>query len=345
MSTRYPAISLRPIQRLSFSDSLDSEKFATEAEDVAQELLISSWRSTFNGATVTFNAVRLLSSSVEMTVSVSKNGKLLINSGLAKIGRQNGSERLLPIVTDAKTGKIVELMEEAPTARRMAQLANLSAIIVCAAHFIASADIANKLKIIDDKLDALFAHRRIDQVAELERIYTSAKELTHMAPSETTRLELWRLRNDLRQLRSTWRGELRFHLSNIEEPSEVGWLMKQLSPAVSLVGYDVQDEKERAIHGKISEGQLQLALIEYALRLDHVFAIGSDTVSGFEHSLADELVEIRTIEGLLATKAAYLTRNKRATVKPMLSGIRAMIDHYGAILPEQFTAVSAKPSP
>lgn len=48
------------------------------------------------------------------------------------------------------------------------------------------------------------------------------------------------------------------------------------------------------MYGKITEGLLQLSLIEYAMRLDQVFAAASDACRAFERTLADELVELRS---------------------------------------------------
>jgi hypothetical protein len=229
-------------------------------------------------------------------------------------------------------------MKEAPAARRIAQLTALSSMVVGAAHMIASADIAKKLKLIDGKLDILLAYRRIDQTSVLERIYTSAKELACGLIDEAKRLEMWRLRGELRQLRSTWRRELQFHLSHIEEPVNANWLERQFNAVVSIV-VDRTGEAHRRVHGKITEGQLHLSLIEYAMRLDEVLAVGSDTLPGFERSLADELVEICTVADLLEAKAGYITSKKGSlSVEPMLTGMRAMIEHYEAILPEGITA-------
>jgi hypothetical protein len=341
----HPPAALGPVARLTFTESLDPQRFATAAEAVAQEVLTALWRSALDGANVTLNGVRLLSSRAEMIVTASRNGRALIESGVATVPRHAASARLLPSVADPKTGKIFELMKEAPAARRFAQLTALSSMVVGAAHIIASADIAKKLRIIDGKLDALLAYRRIDQAALLERVYTSAKELSQMPPDETRRLELWRLRNELRQLRATWRREFHFHLSNIEEPANAGWLERQFN-AVASIAIDREGEKHRRIHGKISEGQLQLTLIEYAMRLDQVLAVGSNTMAAFEKTLADELIEIRTVADLLETKASYITKkNKQFSVEPMIAGMRAMVEHYEAILPERVAADGPPPEP
>jgi hypothetical protein len=159
-----------------------------------------------------------------------------------------------------------------------------------------------------------------------------------MGPNETIHLELWRLRSELRQLRSTWRRELQFHLSNIEDPANEGWVVRQLNAARGVV-IDVQGNADRQMHDRISEGQLQLMLIEYAMRLDQVLAIGSNTVSAFEHTLADEMVEMRAVADLLETKTGYIkTKNKQISIEPMLAGMRAMIESYEAIVPDRIAS-------
>ena len=276
-----------------------------------------------------------------MIVSASVKGKTLIASGLASVSRHSASGRLLPVLTDSKTGKIVEVMKGVPAAKRVAQLTALSSMIVGAAHLIASADIARKLKIVDGKLDTLLAYRRIDQAAALERIYTSAKELASEPIAEAHRLELWRLRGELRQLRSTWRRELHFHLSHIEDPAHAGWLVRQFNLAVASIGVDREGEADRHVHGKITEGLLQLSLIEYAMRLDQVLAAASDTFRAFERTLADELVEIQSLANLLEAKARYIRgKHRDLSAEPMLLGMRAMIDHYQALLPAEVPEMS-----
>src|SRR5271165_4972237 len=336
--TRHQPTSFGPVERLSFAESLDADQFSEAAEAAALESVTVRWQAVLgDGATVSLNGFRLLSSKAEMIVTASVNGKKLITSGLASVRRHGESGRLLPVVTDPKTGNIIEIMKEAPAAKRVAQLTALSSMVVGAAHIIASADIAKKLKIIDGKLDTLLAYRRIDQASVLERIYTSAKELACGPVDQAKRLEMWRLRGDLRQLRSTWRRELQFHLSHIEDPAHAGWLERQFNVVTSIV-VDREIEAHRRVFGKITEGQLQLGLIEYALRLDQVLAAGSHALPAFERTLADELIEIREVADLLDAKAGYITRkNKGFSVEPMLTGMRGMIEHYEAILPNNIS--------
>lgn len=83
---------------------------------------------------------------------------------------------------------------------------------------------------------------------------------------------MWRLRGELRQLRSAWRRELQFHLSHIEEPVSAGWLERQFNAVTGSV-IDRESKAHRRVNNEITENQLHLSLIEYARRLDHAWLL------------------------------------------------------------------------
>jgi len=165
-------------------------------------------------------------------------------------------------------------------------------------------------------------------MATLERVYTSAKELLGSGPvSRDICWELWRLRGELRELRCSWRRELQHHLNLIDDPREAGWFKRMFSRQRTI---------DRKIHGQITEGQLQLGLIEYSLRLDQVLAIVGGTVSQFESTLADELVELDRVARLLREKANLISgKYPELSVEPIADGMRRLIRQYRELLPEE----------
>ena len=318
---------LGPIHTLTFSESLDPQKFAEASrQSVMMELEEALRDVAADGVTFAINGLRLAQSGSELIVSASAKGQALLRKGVVRVPRHAPSGRLLPQLVDDTTGKVSEILKEARGARRLAKLASLSSMIVGAAHMIASADIAKKLSVIDGKLDAMIQYRRIEQVAELERIYTFARELASGPIDDIRCLELMRLRGDLRQLRATWRRELSFHLHGIEDPDKAHWMERT---------FTFRSTNDKSIHGKITDGQIQLALMEYSMRLDQVLAIGSNSLDGFERSLADEIVEIRGLSDLLREKSAYISAKNKGdfSVDPMISALDGMIAHYGGLLP------------
>jgi len=314
------------ITRLTFAESIDPEQFAIASQKSALGHLNSLLKAgAADGVMVTINSVRLLRSSAEITFSASREGQVLLAEGMAVLARHGASCRVLPILKDARTGKFIETMKGVPAATTLSRLGAMSSVVIGAAHIIAGADIAKRLKQIESKMDLLLAYRRIDQVAALERIYTSASELAGGRMSREKCWELWRLRGELRELRIAWRRELQHHLMLVEDPKEAGWL-KQM--------FTLQKSSDRKIHAKITEGQIQVGLIEYSIRLDQVLAVGSRTVHEFEDTLAGELCELEAVRSLLHNKSELISGQYRdLSVEPMVQAMSEVVDQYKGLLP------------
>jgi hypothetical protein len=319
------------VTRLNFHQSLDSVRFATASQESAMgEISRLLAPRAGDGMTIVLSGITLAQSRITMLVSASKDGTALIKEGMASIAR-HGSGKALPMVRDVKTGQWVEMMKEAKGAKAMARLASISTAIVGAAHIISGADIAKRLKEVDAKINLLLAYRRIDQMAALERIYTSARELSAGPATDEKRWELWRLRGELRELRIRWRRELRHRLGLIEDPSSAAWYAKMFRAIPP-----VYRGAHATIHGKITEGQLHISLIEYSLRLDQVLAVSSGTIREFELTLAGELAELESLAELLKAKAGMISsKYPELSVESTQKGLFAIAQEYRKLLPEK----------
>ena len=319
------------ITRLSFAESLNIERFAATSQECALGHINRELASKAgNGVSLVLNGVRLKPSGAEITVSASRNGKKLLAEGKAVIARHGRSGRALPMLKDPRNGKFIEQMKGVPgSAKKLSKLGHLSAAVVGAAHIISGADIAKRLKLVDSKINLLLAYRRIDHMATLERIYTAAKELGSGPMSRDKCWELFRLRGELQELRFVWRREMQHHLMLIEDPKEAGWFKRKFTS---------QNSKDKHVHAKITEGQLQLALIEYSMRLDQAIAIGGGMVNEFETSLAGELFELESVAELLKKQAGKISgKYPDLSVKPMLTSMYSMysmVKQYKKLLPE-----------
>ena len=181
------------------------------------------------------------------------------------------------------------------------------------------------MKQVESKLDLLLQYRRIDQFAKLERIYTSAKELCSGPMSREKGWELWRLRGELRELRCTWRQELHNHLSQITDPKNDSWFESMFSSQQTLDG---------KVQKKVTEGQIQIGLMEYSLRLDHVFAAIGGTISEFERTLADELSELENLTKLLRSKVEFIKgTSPKLELDPTVKRMAGIIDAFKGLLP------------
>jgi hypothetical protein len=315
-----------PILRLDFSQSFDPEEFARAAEDEALSHVKLQLGNYFaDGTNLTLQTLRQVLASSEMTVRVSSERAAAIAKGTAKFQEHAASGRRLSTVVDRKTGKILEQAKEIGNGRKLVGgLAAASTIVVSAAHLIATADLARTLKLVDGKLDLMLAYRRIDQTSALERIYTSAKELLSRPLGEAQRTELWRLRGELLELRAIWRRELEHNLLKIEDPAQAAWLKRMFTP---------QSSSDKRIAGEISEGMLQVAMVEYTLRIDRVMALASDTWDMSAVTVADELSALESVGNLLNEKSRFIAaqEKKLASEKPMVDGLGAIVKQYRAL--------------
>lgn len=324
--------------RLSFRESLNPEKFAEASSDSAlSDINRTLRRYAGDGVVITLQSVRLNRSKYEMVCSATKAGEVLWKGGKADLVR-DGVQDAMPILRDVKTGKILETMKEAKSAKALAKVASLSTMVVGAAHLISGADIANTLKEHGAKLDLLLEYRRIDQLAALERIYTAAQELCSGPMTPGKQVELWRLRGELRELRITWRREYEHLLSKVEDPQSAAWYIK-------LFGFIPPVEKGpfKEVHDKIKEGQHHMVLMDYSLRIDQALAVASGTVREFETSLRGELPEMIALSKLLKSKGGFIhSKYPDLSVIEIEKGFADIGEAYGRLLPEKTSAASPR---
>ena len=314
------------ISRLSFVESFNANRFATASQESALSYLNSSLRSrASDGVVVAVNSIQLLRSGAEITFTASSAGQKMLANGTAVMARYGKTGQILPYLKDASTGKIFEHLKGVTATKALTKLAFLSTAVVGAAHMIAGADIAKRLTKVDAKLELLLVHRRIDQAATLERIYSSAKELLSGPLSRETCWEIWRLRGEVRELRCRWRSELQHHLNLVDDGKDFWWIQR-------MFGY------ESASDGKlvesITEGEVQLSLIEYSLRLDQALAVAGGTVNQFEGTLRDEMNALENLATLLKSKATSIKGDgQKLSVEPTVKAMTAMIQQYRGLFP------------
>lgn len=113
-----------PITRLTFRESFVVEEYVRASRDSALSQLNEALRSrAADGLVISLNGIRLLPSNIEMTVTVSEAGQAALENGIAVIGRHQQSGAFLPILKDAETGRIIEVMKEGPLAGALSNLA------------------------------------------------------------------------------------------------------------------------------------------------------------------------------------------------------------------------------
>lgn len=322
-----------PVTRLTFQESLDPERFAEASSALATAGLNDVLAGcAADGVVVTVQSIRLVQQGAEMIVSASASGRRLFTEGRALIPFHRATGARLPLLTDARTGKIIEQLKEMPISTVTSKLASISSLAIGAAHMVAGADLAKRLSRLDSKLDFLLATHRIDQMARLERIYIAAQELSLRELDRDRRLEMWRLRGDLRELRFAWRQELRLKLEHVEDPASAPLLQRLFSTQRSV---------DQRVREGITEGETEVALIEYSMRLEYVLAVGSDTVEEFQLSQRSEMQQLAQLVDQLKEKAHYISgEHPDLSVDPMVQALSSVVTTYQESLPESITRCS-----
>lgn len=322
-----PALSIEPIIRLSFEESLDPQRFAKVVEEATREYSTSvAGPRLATGTGVTLQAVDALLKRGEMVVRASARGRTAVRAGNAAHTVHNESGRLTPFLRDIRSGKITEIMKAAGSGRKALSLAaSASGIAVSAAYLLVCADIARQLNVIGGKLDQVLAFRKADQKAKLERIYSSARELLLSSrPHSEQRMELWRLRGELHELRAVWRNELEYHLRSIDNVAERGWFDRQ----TTITGW-----YDKGVVRKMSEGAAQIMELEYSLRLDRVLAVASGTWEDSKQTFRAELDAIARTRALLAERMGFISNDRsRREARRYADSLHWIIDNYGRLL-------------
>lgn len=315
-----------PVSRLTFQESLDPARFAAASEASAIAGLGNLLGSRIgDGSELIVQGVRLTQQGAEMIVSVSSSGRKLLSEGKVLFPFHRASGARLPLLIDARTGRVIEQLKEMPVSTITARLASISGAVIGGAHLVAGADLAKRLGRIESKLDLVLASRRIDQVARLERIYVSARELTSRAMDRDRQLEMWRLRGELRELRSAWRQDFRLKLERIDDPTNAGWFQRVFSRQRSI---------DRRVSSDISEGEAEVALMEYSMRLEHVLAVGSDTLDAFQRSHESELEQLDQLRDLLQQKAGYISgKHPELSPQAVVDAVSTIVEAYRELLP------------
>ncbi|WP_318777278.1 hypothetical protein [Chloroflexus sp.] len=255
-----------------------------------------------DGSTMLVQAVSIASANGTYTVQFSPAGQRLLNLGqLAIMG--NGQR---PLLVDS-AGKVVEIGRITGNAANV--VAATTSVVVAAAHLVSTGDLVRRIGQLQRDVDWLITVRQIDQWAKFERIFYAARELCARPIDQTARMELWRMRQELRELRAILRREWQAKLNQIKiEPIWIDHLFgRNLGDGVREAGnqrmmnplqklYEIALIKaQRAATQALNQTLRYPLLIELGWRLDHILAIASQTEQEFRKSISDEVDEMAQI--------------------------------------------------
>lgn len=289
-----------PVTELTFEQSLSPSLFIEATEKALMINLTSNFAVCFADlGSIKIQSVQMVKGQPTVVFTLSKKGQKLIRDGKAIFPIHRKSGRILPFIKDAKTGRMIEQLKGVPVTRVTSRLANLSSAVIGTAHIISGHDIVKRLRNVQKQVEFLVAARAIDQRAKLESIYSFSREILSRPIGPQDQNQLWLMRRDLMELRSAWRRELKYNLSNIEDLNAASWVKRFFSRKKT------QDKK---VYEAISRGEIEIGLIEYSLRLDLALAESSGTLRAFlTHTLPAELDSLRNVCDFIKSKAGLIS--------------------------------------
>ncbi len=316
-----------PINKLSFKESMNPALFMESTQKSIFDNIEHVLNSKISDiGTATINSLRVSNGQTEFIFTLSKDGKTLIDKGIANFARDK-SGRLRPYIKDVKTGKFLKQLKGG--GKLTTKLASLSAALVTSAHIVSGHDISKRLKNVEKNLNFLVSARKIDQLSRLEGIYTFSKEILSIPLDREAIRELWRLRRELAELRSAWRQELSYNLEHIQDPSQSSWIKKF---------FTMQKTTDNNICSAITEGEVEIGLIEYSIRMDMILAECSGTIGSFlSHTLPNELDSLEFVRELLMEKSGYISNKfPDLTTSSTNMALCNMVDAYKSLMGETF---------
>jgi hypothetical protein len=323
---------ISPITQMTFVQSLNHKNFVEAIQMSVYENLKSAVLNEFADiGNITVQSLEMADGKTKMVFELSQKGQVLIEKGEA-VWSRNKSGKILATIRNAKTGRIIEQAKEAP--KILSKMANLTTVVVSAAHVISGYDVVKRLKSIEKHIDFLVAARKIDQLARLESIYGFASEILSRSLDREGKYELWTMRRDVMELRSAWRRELIYNLNRIEDPANASWFKQFFTR--STIDKDIAD--------KVSGGEVELGLIEYSLKLDLALSESSGTLDTFlSKTLLAEIDSLKAVHELIAKKASYISdKYPESTPEDVVGSMERIIKAYAELCNNEMPIINSQ---
>ena len=309
-----PANPLGLLTDLRLEEAIDVRSYGAAIARFQEREHQSDVRIAGNVVSVATNVRELATAGSQLTFELTSSIRAGLARGTLRLVRdRNGS--LLASVKDTHTGKITELLRGAP---RGARLGALTATVYGLAHLVSAQDLATRLDDVAKKIDVLIAFRGIDQRARLEAAYARARELG-MRPLDAAAVqELRTIRHDVRELRYVWRGEVMHAVD----------ALRDLRP---LNRWNERIPGTKASHAAVRDGLHEafgrVALMEFALRFEHLLAVASDDSEPFLKVLPDELSAWDELGDRFEAKAGAIAFED-LSAQPYVEAVREVADVY-----------------
>jgi hypothetical protein len=306
-----------PLQRIKFEEARDVVSFSQAISDYTRENLLFSVGADPASALIQMLAIRESERGVTLICEMTAKGRHLFEKGQAVFTLHRNSGSVLPVLRDSESQKFVEVLPGKPA--RWTQLANLSSLVVSAAHVISAMDIAKRLGNIEKKLERLEAYRKIDQYSTLERIYIKSAGAIDAGDRES----LLRYRDELLELRIQWRRELENVIGSAPE-LQWRWAADWAKPS----RWGPQARRDKQLTNHILPELFRLPSIRMAYFIDLCLAEATETLPEMLGNVLPH--EIRMLEqvfaGLQELESKVASCRHRDDLHAALEVFRGLLD-------------------
>jgi hypothetical protein len=285
-----------PLVRIKFKNAAEGDGLGLAVQEYGRDAL--NYGLASQGANFVIQAIEFEQRHRTLNIAYrfTDKGYRSLREGKVSISIHADTGQLLPELNDRK-GHFTELAKGHKDV--LGKLANVSSLVVAAAHIVVSVDTLHRLKRIETKLDQLLRGRRNDQLSKLERLYVRGGETLLSLPYGDTSPELSRYRDELYDLRSGWRRDIDAILKSAKDPTVKAWwnnptlkTVLKWTPAKWMIAWSegkVRTSRERALLEHLLPLFDIVRCVRLALLIDICLAQWDGSADLlFSHTLASE---------------------------------------------------------
>lgn len=319
-----------PLLRLSFEEAFDTPALSSAMAEYSHESVMIGLG--LNPANFLLQGLSLdeTRDTLAIAFQFSPGGMAQYTARSANIPLHRESGRLLPMLSERETKHFLELAKGKPL--HLLKLAQVSALIVSAAHVVSGMDVVRRLEKIDRKLDILLASRVFEQRALLREVYMMSRERLTGELTDFDRMQLLKYRGDLLRLRGNWLEELRHAVRHAPDPDKVIWINRKTKWG--------RARREKKLHSELLKNVERLKLYRFATVLDLCLAQSTGTAHLFlEHTLPDELGQWSPVASAFVALTEKITDAKLTedvdTVRQSIQGFTSSLEFLVPTPPER----------
>lgn len=312
-----------PFARNTFREAIEEHRFAQEVEEYALATVQRIIRKSPDLGGIVLESIEFSKDLDRIYFDISKDGKKLLENGKAywEIHKETG--KILPTIKKTADGR---WLEHAKGVRQsLASTATKAGnLIISVAHIVAGVDVVRRLDDIKFDTQFLIDARKIDQVADIEVIYESTREVMHPAYSKRERIEVLKKNyRQTRRLRNQLCAEVLHRLEKVQDPSE---------QSIFSRWFTFQKTKDKNVIEETRNARELIFWMDFCLRMQVALAMHTGRLSAFKQAtLPSQLEKLDSVVDALQECESYLSgkyKDEGISLDAELEGLKELVAQY-----------------